>query len=187
MTFWYFAYGSNMLVERLKARCKSARAVGTATAAGHALEFSKRSTDFSGKATLVANSNTQTPGVLFEIETTERRLLDRAEGAGHGYDRHDEFQVQLAGGSESIAVTTYLASAREARLKPYDWYLALVIAGASQHEVDAGYIKWLHQTEYVIDTNLTRESRAEALEALFASGFNNSLFPSLSQAIERRR
>ena len=52
MTFLYFSYGSNMLTERLRARCPSANCIGIATATGYALEFSKSSVDGSGKATL---------------------------------------------------------------------------------------------------------------------------------------
>ena len=43
LTFTYFAYGSNMLTERLSARDASARVLGRATATGYSLEFIKQS------------------------------------------------------------------------------------------------------------------------------------------------
>lgn len=172
MTFLYFAYGSNMLSARLKARCPSAKVIGKATALGHALEFTKRSDDSSGKATLLNAAGHDTPGVLFEIAKSDLAELDRAGGARRGYVRNDEFQVDYAGESGVVA-TTYLASDPHAHLKPYDWYLALVIAGADQHKLDAGHAKRLRQIEYLTDINLSRKSRTDALAALSTDGFDD--------------
>lgn len=132
MGFYYFAYGSNMLTARLKARCPSAVAVGTAEVADFVVEFSKPSVDLSGKATLnnAAGGHYRSSGVLFEIAKAELERLDRAEGIGDGYDRHDSFGVRLKDGGEIVQARTYLAAATDSGLKPYDWYLALVIAGA---------------------------------------------------------
>lgn len=52
----YFAYGSNMLTERLRARCPSAHPIGTGIAMGFRLNFSKRGEDGSGKAMLTKQS-----------------------------------------------------------------------------------------------------------------------------------
>src|SRR5580700_1565214 len=90
-TFKYFAYGSNMLTERLHERCKSAKAIGVAVAFGHRLEFSKRSRDDSGKATIVRSNKSEEHvfGVVFEVVISERAALDKAEGVGTGYERID--------------------------------------------------------------------------------------------------
>ena len=80
MTFFYFAYGSNMLPTRLLGRCPSAKAVGLGVARAWSLEFSKASKDGSGKATLVAAPNSAIPGVIFEIDLSEREQLDQHEG-----------------------------------------------------------------------------------------------------------
>ena len=55
MTFKYFAYGSNMLKERLCARdrCPSAMPVDVGSIRGYTLQFWKISKDGSGKATIV--------------------------------------------------------------------------------------------------------------------------------------
>lgn len=185
MSFLYFAYGSNMLISRLTARCPSARAIGKATASGYTLAFIKPSKDNSGKATLVARNSMYTPGVLFEIDASDRRLLDQAEGAGNGYDRDNEFQVVLVGENKPTSVFSYLATNTEAHLRPYDWYLALVIAGARQHELDVEHIQRLYKTEYIIDTDLVRKGRIDALTALSAYGSADGLPPSVVHALER--
>ncbi|MEZ0018208.1 gamma-glutamylcyclotransferase family protein [Sinorhizobium fredii] len=172
MTFLYFAYGSNMLPARLKARCASARVIGPATAKGFRLDFSKRSTDGSGKATLIVHEGAA-PGVLFEIAKSDLAPLDRAEGAGKGYDRVDGFRVVNAVTREPITATTYLASAPEADLKPFDWYLALVIAGAHHHALGDQHLAELRLIEWLNDDDFRRKSRIEALQALTAHGFDD--------------
>ncbi|NJO35265.1 MAG: gamma-glutamylcyclotransferase [Rhodospirillales bacterium] len=148
MTFLYFAYGSNMLTERLRARCKSAKPNGIAIAANHKLVFEKRSIDKSGKATLVRTEGVDTPGVVFEIAENERHCLDAFEGFKQDkpddptrYGRDDNFQIQLVASDSVTTATTYLANKSENGLKPYDWYLALLIAGAVQHGLDPDHIK----------------------------------------------
>jgi ketosteroid isomerase-like protein len=170
MGFLYFAYGSNMLPKRLLARCPSARVVGHAAAAGYDLEFSKISKDGSGKATLVVAEGTAR-GALFEIANTDRADLDRAEGKG--YVRDDQFQVERTADGQLVRATTYVASAIDRQLKPYDWYLALVIAGAEYHSLGQEYLTRLRRFRHEIDADEKRESRLQALSALRADGISD--------------
>ncbi|MFZ1991952.1 MAG: gamma-glutamylcyclotransferase family protein, partial [Alphaproteobacteria bacterium] len=132
-TFDYFAYGSNMLPERLQARCPSAELLGRAYVKGHKVSFAKRSIDGSGKATIeiATDPNSTVHGVLFRIGIDELGSLDTAEGAGNGYNRCDKYSVIDADGAVVEAVT-YIAdsSAIDPNLAPYDWYRDLVVAGA---------------------------------------------------------
>ena len=166
-TFIYFAYGSNMLTEWLQDRCQSAQAIGVAFAAGYDLEFSKRSNDKSGKATLVEvpQIRRQAYGVLFKIGNSDLCALDRAEGNGRGYNRFDNFSVTVLPDTQ---VTTYIASARavDDSLKPYDWYLALVICGAIQHKLPESYITSLRNIAFISDPNPNRKTRKDAINAL---------------------
>jgi gamma-glutamylcyclotransferase len=52
-TFFYFAYGSNLLSHRLLARCPSARVISIATTDDWTVKFTKPGGDGSGKAGLV--------------------------------------------------------------------------------------------------------------------------------------
>ena len=166
MTFLYFAYGSNMLPARLLDRCPSARALGTSIAHGQKLEFSKASKDGSGTATLVAAPNSAVPGVIFEIDLGERKQLDLHEGVGFGYRRDDAFAVE---GSPALT-STYLGNALDEALRPYDWYLATVIAGAEHHGLDAGHIAALRRIHFLEDTELDRKTRVAAIEAMREHG-----------------
>jgi gamma-glutamylcyclotransferase len=71
-TFKYFAYGSNMLTERLRSRGSSAIVVSRAMVRKYVLEFCKRSADGSGKATIVGSGKdgALVHGVVYEIACT---------------------------------------------------------------------------------------------------------------------
>ena len=166
MTFNYFAYGSNMLTARLHDRCPSARLVGKATVDGYAIEFNKPGRDDSGKATLNRKTDGLSTGVVFEIEEEDLCRLDQAEGSG--YRRDDNFVVHLADGRE-VLTSCYLARKTETGLRPYDWYLALVVAGARKHGLEDGYVLQLSQVAFDVDDELNRKTRLKALDALAES------------------
>ncbi len=170
MTFKYFAYGSNMLSTRLLARCKSAERLCVAQARGFRVEFSKKSKDGSGKATLAKAASAHcTEGVLFEIDISERDALDRFEEVGIGYDRIDDFRVETDAGP--VVATTYMAKTNVRSLRPYDWYLALVIAGAVEHSICNSYVEILRANDYVPDPVQDRLTRGAGVIALQAAGY----------------
>lgn len=175
MTLNYFAYGSNMLTARLRRRCIFPYKVERAYVDDRIIEFSKRSKDCSGKATLRKQAGHRTPGVLFRIPITDSKKLDRFEGAGKGkgYSRCDEFPVHLTRNDDIVCATTYLATYPEPGIKPYDWYLALVIAGVLEHDLGAQYHSKLQRESYLTDRKCDRKERCEALEVLAVAGFHD--------------
>ena len=173
MSFQYFAYGSNMLTARLQRRCSGAIPVGPAEARDWALEFSKPSFDDSGKATLRQSPRKRALGVVFRIPFSELRALDAFEGAGHGYERCDTFPVRLVETGELLETTTYLATSSDTSLKPYDWYLALIVAGAREHQLGANHVRVLQRVKSVIDPNRNRMARHEALAVLSQAGYRD--------------
>ncbi|MEZ5854793.1 MAG: gamma-glutamylcyclotransferase family protein [Hyphomicrobiaceae bacterium] len=171
----YFAYGSNMLHARLVARCPSAHALFAAHAPGWDIDFSKRGQDLSGKATLLRAKlpGTCAYGVVFEIADSEMPDLDRFEGRGNGYDRDDDFVVIRTATGESTLTKTYIAApnAIDPGLKPFDWYHALVLAGARQNQLPAAHIERLRSQPFMPDPRTDRPQRLEALRVLNLSGF----------------
>lgn len=170
MTFFYFAYGSNMLTERLRARCGSAEAIGRAIVTGYELVFSKRSVDGSGKGTLIERAGANAHGVLFRIALGERGKLDDFEG--RDYRRVDDFRVTDANGN-AVLSTAYLARQLADNLVPYDWYLALVLQGARQHNLPDNYITLLRAFAHATDGQANRQSRQDALAALRTAGIQD--------------
>ncbi|WP_112322575.1 gamma-glutamylcyclotransferase family protein [Oceanibium sediminis] len=164
----YFAYGSNLLTHRLLARCPSARVHGTARLAGHRVTFEKYSfIDGSGKATLRSAPGAEAHGVLYALPDAELAMLDAIEGVGKGYDRVQGISVQTAAGS--VTATTYIASDLRAALAPFDWYLALIFAGAEEHGL-SHVTASLRATPTQADPVADRPVRLAALAALTAGG-----------------
>ena len=138
----YFAYGSNMATARLRGRMPSALALGLASLAGHELRFHKRSTDKSGKCNAYATGDDDDTviGVLFKFDPAERAALDKAEGAGKGYQPTMVTVVNAKGRRRKVL--TYLATpdAIDDDLKPYTWYKNHVLIGAREHALPAEYV-----------------------------------------------
>ena len=172
-TFTYFAYGSNMLDERLRhrTRCPSARVLGTGWAAGWRLGFVKRGADGSGKATMLRSprASDRVHGVLFTIDLAERDALDHVEGPD--YERIDDLAVERDDAVRTLA-SVYIArpGAIDPTLVAFDWYRALVIAGARRHGLPAAVIAEIESVPVRPDPNPAREQRLIALEQLAAAG-----------------
>jgi cation transport regulator ChaC len=165
-TVLYFAYGSNMLTRRLRARVPSAVALGVGYVTSRRLTFDKVSTDGSGKCEI---EPTQSPtdrvyGVLFEIPSAEKARLDEAEGLGKGYR---EERVDVARSCGTRQALAYVATAKEPALRPYHWYKALVVAGAAEHRLPEPYVEWLRTVDSKQDPKASRRAENEAL--LFGS------------------
>lgn len=143
----YFAYGSNMLQERLEARIGTFSIYGIGFAHGFGLAFQKKGKDGSGKATLVADQSgatpsTATPGVLFEVTDVQMEKLHEFEG--RGYDCLDAFPLVDTSG-RTVEARTYIAAPHALDLEclPFTWYRALVIAGALQHALPEDHVDLL--------------------------------------------
>ena len=160
----YLAYGSNLHPMRLAERVPSSRLLGTTRLDGYTVSFVKRSVDGSAKCTLRRTDSPEDAAhcAVYELEESERHLLDEAEGLGRGYDEAT-LRVEVGGGS--VTAFTYIADASHLapELLPYDWYQALVLAGARFHGFPADYIAGLSAPESLPDPDRRRRLRHEGL------------------------
>ena len=165
-TIFYFAYGSNMLTERLQSRCDSARVVAQGRVCGFRLAFSKISNDRSGKCTLETQDGPDNwvHGVLFQIAANEKRDLDSAEGIGHGYK---DLIVDVVTSSSVNRAHAYVATAgaTDSNRRPYHWYKGLVVAGSIEHELPEAHIEMLWAVPSDSDPMPMRQRKLDA-EAL---------------------
>jgi gamma-glutamylcyclotransferase len=160
-----FAYGSNMLTRRLRERTPSATPVAVGRLDGHTLRWHKRGRmDGSGKCDAMASGDASDciHGVVFELDAAEKAALDRAEGLGRGYD---EKTVEIVAAGARVPATLYYATDVDASLRPYDWYKALVVAGARERGLPADYIAALEAVRSIADPDRRRESKHLALLA----------------------
>jgi gamma-glutamylcyclotransferase len=141
-----------------------------AIAKDYRVNFDKPSTDGSAKAALHEATGYDTFGVLFQISSSELDSLNRVEGAPKGYKRTDNFIVRQIGTNTEFVTITYLPNQSDPNGSPYDWYLALVLAGAQQNELPAAYIESLRANRYQLDPDTNRNNRLDAIAAMKASG-----------------
>jgi hypothetical protein len=70
-----------------------------------------------------------------------------------------------------LRAVTYIATDLDRALQPYDWYRALVIAGALQHTLPAEWMAMLEQVASIRDPDAKRKNRLDAIALLQKSGF----------------
>lgn len=134
----YFAYGSNMKTDRLLSRAPSAKKIGIGKIANKRLVFNKKSKDGSGKANIVDSKGESVFGVLFKLNYSELKLLDRAE---KGYKR-SLAQIELDDGTFIYALV-YIASIFTDNSIAYDWYKNIILEGAHEHCLPKECIQYL--------------------------------------------
>lgn len=153
-----FAYGSNLLTRRIQERAPSAQVVSVATLAGHRLCWHKRGRDGSGKCDVLptGDPSDRVIGVIYRLTAADKRLLDLVEGLGAGYA---EKEVSLETPSGPVRAWTYCAIDIDPALLPFDWYRALVVAGAREHGFPGAYLAGLDATPSCADPDSTRARR----------------------------
>lgn len=160
MGLFYFAYGSNLCVPRLRARAPGVAAVGPASLPGYALRWHKRSVDGSGKCSIVRSTSpaAEVHGALFRVPVPAKRLLDRVEGLGSGYR---ETTVRLRAREWTSEALTYIATPShvDESLRPYSWYKDLVVSGAVAHGLPADYVDELRGVAVWDDRDAERAAR----------------------------
>ncbi|MDX5151537.1 MAG: gamma-glutamylcyclotransferase family protein [Acidiferrobacterales bacterium] len=156
---YYFSYGSNMSLRRLRARTPSAKCIDTGVLEEHQLVFHKSGRDNSAKcdAHHTGDSEHFVIGVLYEIHPDEKPALDKAEGLGSGYEIK-EVLIKLDNGS-LVEAFTYYAIHIDASLKPFDWYKEHVIVGAKENALPKDYIEAIQSIEIIQDNDTERRER----------------------------
>ena len=155
-----FAYGSNMLIKKLRSRCPSVAKIGMCKIKKHNLKFHKVSKDQSGNCDceLTQIEADEVYGVLFRIPKSEEKKLDEAEGLGNGYEKK-KIDVTTIEEGKDVAVMYYATDeAKDPNKKPYVWYLNQVIYGAKENCLPDDYIAKIRKV--VADEDPDRASHA---------------------------
>ena len=156
---FYFAYGSNMSLQRLHQRVSAVRMVSVARLDHHILKFHKKSDDGSGKcdAYYVDNPEENVYGIVFELKISQLHILDRYEGLGEGYEQKS---VQVGTpDSGTLGALTYYATEIDSSLKPYQWYKEHVLYGANEHNLPKNYINQIENVAAIPDLNASRHEK----------------------------
>jgi len=153
----YFAYGSNLDLEQMRARAPDARVVGLGLLRDHRLTFPLRSLHWGGGAAGLTRAHGATVwGVLYELSDSDLASLDAHEGWHGPGDHHNTYDRDLAtveltrpdDGSvpRRVRATTYFARTLNPT-PPTRAYLDAMLRGARAHRLPPEYIEWLESVE----------------------------------------
>jgi cation transport regulator ChaC len=143
-TVWYFAYGSNMNRAQMRARAGEILEEHPGKLENYELLFDKKARGRSATANIHPAQGKTVHGVLYKIQESALRSLDRFEGAPVHYRRIEVTVTDAAG--RKIAAQAYIATKVEKGLYPAPHYLQGILQGADEHGLPADYIAELKQT-----------------------------------------
>jgi gamma-glutamylcyclotransferase (GGCT)/AIG2-like uncharacterized protein YtfP len=160
---YYFAYGSNMSIARLRHRVGAVERIGLFRLNYHDLRFHKTGKDGSGKCNAFETGDPAHLlwGAVFDIDAGMKPELDHAEGLGVGYE---EKRVIVTGESGvKLEAFSYYATSIDESLRPYSWYLNHVVIGARESGVPVGYLERLQSVKSIGDPDVRRDRKERAL------------------------
>jgi gamma-glutamylcyclotransferase (GGCT)/AIG2-like uncharacterized protein YtfP len=131
----YFAYGSNMDAGQMAQRCPGATPRGRGVLDGYRFLINSR-----GVATVEVSPGARVYGVLWSVEDSHLRRLDRYEGVRRGLYSRTRVPVQCDEGS--VTSWVYIASDGTAG-RPRAGYLESILAAARAAALPAEYIRSL--------------------------------------------
>jgi gamma-glutamylcyclotransferase (GGCT)/AIG2-like uncharacterized protein YtfP len=158
----YFAYGSNLDPDQMRARCPDCRTVGVASLPDHRLTFPLHFEPWGGGTAGVAHAHGDTVwGVVYELSEADLAALDSFEGWKGPGDHHNLYDRDLVtvvltradDGSipRRVRATTYFARTLNP-MPPSRRYLDVILKGARHHRLPPEYIEWLESVEVASET-----------------------------------
>ena len=132
---FYFAYGSNMSLERMTERCGKENFVdlGKAQLPGYSFYFYGR-----GHANIRPMASQTIEGVLFQIQDSCLKSLDQVEGYPNTYQRQ---AVKVNWKDTNVLAQAYIVEKDQTVGTPTAEYYQIVLSGAQEHNLSASYIQ----------------------------------------------
>lgn len=140
---YYFAYGSNMSLERIKKRIGYCKKISNYNLEGYKLQFNYGNSEFSF-ANLIESENDKVEGIVYQITLEQLFLLDYSEGCGN-----PNYYNRMVDLFKNKPLHFYISfNIRENLIKPLskDYYDTLVI-GANENNL-VNYLKLLNNINF---------------------------------------
>jgi hypothetical protein len=139
---FYFAYGSNLERDNLRARVQHIHAAVTGRLDGFGFRYNKKSIDGTSKANIVVSQGESVWGACYEIDDSEFKRLHDEHEKGYVVKK-----VWTATEKGAIIAKTFVSSS-VTTASPQPTYVLTVITGATQHGLPDDYIeKCLRKTK----------------------------------------
>jgi gamma-glutamylcyclotransferase (GGCT)/AIG2-like uncharacterized protein YtfP len=139
----YFAYGSNINMRQMKARCPSAEFAGQGMLVGYRLDFVLYSKGRwgGGVAGIVPETDGKVTGVLYQVSDSDLEKLDKIEGVPRSRYVRKRVSISKPDGTV-VEAWTYVANPEiGGPFTPSLKYLETIIEGAKEHGLPEGYIR----------------------------------------------
>uniref|UniRef100_A0A0R3RIF0 gamma-glutamylcyclotransferase n=1 Tax=Elaeophora elaphi TaxID=1147741 RepID=A0A0R3RIF0_9BILA len=141
--FYYFAYGSNLLDERIHLQIKSAKYVSTGSLSNYRLDFYDHALRWMGAvASVELSKGDEVWGCVWQVPWSSSDELDKQESGYHRFD------VDIKVQSSAITCRTYrYSNPNRQRKLPSPHYKLVIISGAIEHSLPSDYIEKLKAIE----------------------------------------
>ncbi len=148
----YFSYGALMESIGLKELLHSAKLIGTASLSGYELRWNHRGKDDTGKCGIIKckDCNKKVWGALYEVDASEKLLLDISQGRGWDYnDSHLDVNYE----GKLLDALVYIPNVIENKdIPPNPSYKEAIVTGAKEHHLPKDYISAIESVSTNIDT-----------------------------------
>jgi len=138
-TAWYFAYASNMNRAQMRSRAGEILEERPGRLENYELAFNKKVRGGTAGANVRPAAGKAVEGVLYKINESAFRNLDRFEGAPVHY-RRIQVNVKDRDG-RPIAAEAFIATKVEKGLRPAAHYLKTILDGAAEHGLPQDYVE----------------------------------------------
>jgi gamma-glutamylcyclotransferase len=159
----YFAYGANVHPAWLGRRIPDAALVGPGMLPGYRLAFRKRGRDGAARSDACPSDapGAVLPGALYRLRQAD---LQRLGAAGAGYLAK---RVRVESPEGPLDAITWVAPPEEIGdgLLPWDWYVALIRAGAELLGLPESHRQWLASVPVATDPDAARAAPAREIVA----------------------
>ena len=152
-----------MSPERLQKRVPSAQIIGVYSLIRHELKFHKIGKDGSAKgdAFFTGQVSDVIIGVLYSIESSDKKWLDEAEGLGNGYEEKEVSLINESG--QTIVGFLYYATDINSALRPFSWYVHHILNGARTVNLPERYVQQIDSVQTIEDDNRQRDTLERSL------------------------
>lgn len=138
-TAWYFAYASNLNRAQMTSRAGQIHEERPGRLENYELAFNKKVRGGTAGANIRPAAGKAVEGILYKINESAFRNLDRFEGAPVHYRR---IQVDVKGADgKTIPAQAFIATKVEKGLRPAAYYLKTILDGATEHNLPKEYVE----------------------------------------------
>ena len=147
---YYFAYGSNMNEEQMRARCSSPKVIAVSKLPDHQLAFFGYSAVWDGaEESVIPALGQDVWGVIYELTPSDKDKLDDCQDAlfdGTGDYFHSPAKVSDQEG-KVYSVLLYKKAKLGTPQQPSQEYLNFIVQGAVDHQLPSDYVEQLRGIE----------------------------------------